>query len=307
MDKGAKKDSVELRLPASTSNCGPGFDTLSIGLNLYNFCRLAPRADSRISAKGGDASGLEEMTRRAASDFFRLTGAEPFGFDFEIWGEIPPERGMGSSATVLGGVFLALNSLHGSPLEVHECVRALARLDNAPDNVCALVRGGFCVSRLDPSTGDYVDSFRFPVEDSLSLVVASPEIRVRTPDARAVLPESLDFSEVVSTLNGLAYLVSAFAKADYKRLRGSTADRIHQPFRRVLNPFVDEAIEAGVGAGAYAGWLSGSGSSVVCASPFEHALAVRMAMASVYEANGIPCRMHNLSADNEGASILENE
>lgn len=307
MDNSTHQDSVELRLPASTSNCGPGFDTLSIGLQLYNFCRLVRRDDGKIQASGGDAEGLEEMTRRAADYFFTKTGFAPYGFDFEIWGEIPPERGLGSSSTVLGGVFLALNHLHGSPFDIHACVRCLARLDNAPDNVCALVRGGFCVSRVEPSTGDYVDSFRFPVGDELNLVVASPEIRVRTLDARAVLPDSLNFSEVVSNLNGLAYLVSAFAKGDYERLRGTTTDRIHQPFRRALNPFVDEAIEAGVEAGAYAGWLSGSGSSVVCASSSQNALAVRVAMESVYQVNGIPCGMHNLSADNEGAKILENE
>ncbi|MBC2600837.1 homoserine kinase [Puniceicoccus vermicola] len=301
------KNSVELRLPASTSNCGPGFDTLSIGLKLYNFCRLTRREDDQIHATGGDASGIEQMVQKAADYFFRTTQNPPFGFDFDIWGEIPPERGLGSSSTVVGGVFLALNHLHEDPLDIHACVRALAHLDNAPDNVCALVRGGFCISRVDPNTNDYADSFRFPIEKDLSLVVASPEIRVRTPDARAVLPDSLPFSEVISSINGLAYLVAAFAKGDYERLRGTTADRIHQPFRRTLNPFVDEAIAAGVEAGAYAGWLSGSGSSVVCASSVEHALPVREAMESIYQANGIPCRMHNLSADNEGAAVLENE
>ena len=301
------KNFVELRLPASTSNCGPGFDALSIGLQLYNFCRLTLRDDREIHVSGGDATGLEEMVRLASDAFFSSTGKTATGFDFELWGEIPPERGLGSSSTVLGGVFLALNHLHGNPIGEHEAIRILARLDNAPDNVCALVRGGFCVSRLDPVAREYVDSFRFPIEDSLRLDVASPEIRVRTPDARAVLPESLDFSEVVSSLNGLAYLVAAFAKADYERLRGSTEDRIHQPFRRALNPFVDEAIEAGVSAGAYAGWLSGSGSSVVCASPTEKALEVREAMESVYRANQIPCRMHNLTADNGGAIVLDNE
>lgn len=306
-DDTVNKKSIDLRLPSSTSNCGPGFDALSIALRLYNFCRLTLREDSTVRVAGGDAAGLEEMAKRAGEAFFERTGISSSGFEFEIWGEVPPERGLGSSATVLGGVFIALNHLYGQPLSDHQCVRELSRLDNAPDNVCALVRGGFCVARVDPHSGKYVDSFSFPVEPDLHFVVASPDIRVRTPDARAVLPDSLDFTEVVSSLNGLAYLVSAFAKGDYERLRGSTADRIHQPFRRALNPFVDEAIDAGVEAGAYAGWLSGSGSSVVCVSPASKSLEVREAMSSVYQANGIRCQMHNLTADNEGAIILEDE
>lgn len=300
------KDSVEMRLPASTSNCGPGFDTLSVGLSLYNFCRLARRPDEQIQAQSEDeAKGFPEMVQASASAFFELTSLRPCGFDFEIWGEVPAERGLGSSSTILGGVFLSLNHLFDKPLGIHQCVRALTKLDNAPDNVCALVRGGFCISRLDPKTREYVDSFRFAVNDELAFVVASPDIRVRTNDARAVLPEKLEFSETISSLNGLAYLVAAFAKGDYERLRGSTDDQIHQPFRRALNPFVDEAIDAGVSAGAYAGWLSGSGSSVICATPVSTALDVRLAMDQVYRGNGINCRMTNLSADNQGATILD--
>ena len=297
---------VELCLPASTSNCGPGFDTLSIGLALYNFCRLRRQEGPyRVEGLGEQAADLVERGRRTADLFFARTGVEPFAFEIELWGEVPGERGLGSSATVYGGVLLGLNALCGNPLGPHDCVRELTRLDNAPDNVCALVRGGFCVSRTDPESGEYLDSFRFPVTEELSLVVAAPETRVSTPLARQVLPDMLPFEEVVKSLNGLAYLVGAFAKQDYERLRGTTRDAIHQPFRKTLNPFVDEAIHAGVTAGAYAGWLSGSGSSVVCASPRESALEVRAAMEEVYREHGIHCRMMALAVDNNGARVVE--
>ena len=297
---------VELCLPASTSNCGPGFDTLSIGLALYNFCRLRRREGPfRVVAGGEHGTDLAERGRRSADLFFSQTGQEPFAFEVEIWGEIPVERGLGSSAAVYGGILLGLNALCDSPLGPHECVRELTKLDNAPDNVCALVRGGFCVSRTDPENGGYLDSFRFPVTEDLSLVVAAPETRVSTPLARQVLPETLPFEEVVKSLNGLAYLVGAFAKQDYERLRGTTRDAIHQPFRKSLNPFVDEAIHAGVTAGGYAGWLSGSGSSVVCASPRGSALEVRAAMEEVYREHGIHCRMMALAVDNDGARVVE--
>lgn len=300
------KEEVELCLPASTSNCGPGFDTLSIGLSLYNFCRLRRRGGSyRVEGRGEQGEDLAERGRRAADLFFARIGADPFAFEIEFWGDVPVERGLGSSATVYGGILLGLNALCGDPLGPHECVRELTRLDNAPDNVCALVRGGFCVSRTDPESGEYLDSFRFPVTEDLSLVVAAPEVRVSTPLAREVLPDTLPFAEVVKSLNGLAYLVGAFAKQDYERLRGTTRDAIHQPFRKSLNPFVDEAIHAGVTAGAYAGWLSGSGSSVVCAAPRGASLEVRGAMESLYREHGIHCRMMALAVDNEGARVVE--
>jgi len=301
-----KRDQVEIRLPASTSNCGPGFDTLSIGLTLYNFCRLTLREDDRIISKDPENdSQLDRMISEAAELFFQTTGELPLGFDFEIWGQIPPARGLGSSATVRGGVILGLNYLTGGKLGDHDCIRLLTRLDHAPDNATAMVRGGFCVARMHSEEGAYVDSFRFPVSEKLSFVVACPEFRVSTPDARAVLPHELAFDEVVRNLNCLAYLVSVFAKGDYERMAGSTVDRVHQPFRRGLNPFVDEAIEAGVAAGAYAGWLSGSGSSVICAVPEKKAMEVRKSMEDIYLNNGVKCRMLNLSADNQGASFLD--
>lgn len=297
-----------MKLPASTSNCGPGFDTLSIALCIYNFCRVEIDDGESIRAISGEWSeDYQAMVEQAGLAFYQAVGIEARNFSFEIWGEIPSERGLGSSATIRTGVVAGLNNLLGQPLDDIGVIRLVAALDNAPDNASAVVRGGFLVSRLDPARGSYVDSVRFAVSPELRFVVASPDIRVRTLDARKALPKTLDFSEVVQSLNSLAYLVALFSKAEYGRLAGSTTDHIHQPFRRSLNPFVDEAIAAGVDAGAYTGWLSGSGSSVVCLAPEKQVLAVGQAMLSLYENNGIRLRIFQTRAENQGLQILQGD
>lgn len=300
-------DSIKLQLPASTSNCGPGFDTLGIALTLYNFVEVRRTEPGKFSLEsnqsGEEATGLE-MVRSAAEAFFRSARVEAHGLAVDLWGEIPIEGGLGSSASLRAGVVESLNRFHGEPLSLRDRIALVAALDNAPDNACAVFRGGFCISRTDGTSGDYVDSFRFPVGEDLRFVAISPNTRVKTVDARKALPETLPFAEVVQSLNSLAYLVAAFGRGKYERLRGAVIDHIHMPYREWLNPFAREAIDTGIDAGAYTGWLSGSGSSVICLTDQDHVVAVGQAMEQLYRKNEVVCRFHSLHADNQGIQVI---
>jgi len=299
---------LKLQLPASTSNCGPGFDTLSIALGLYNFAEVSERAAGEFTFYGDQgesaSAGADIMVREAAEAFFKRADVEPHGLHVDLWGEIPLERGLGSSSTVRAAVVEALNRFHDEPLDLTGRIALVSEMENAPDNACAVFRGGFCVSRTDPETGQYVDSFRFPVSEDLKFVVVCPDTRVKTVDARKALPEKLPFGEVVQSLNSLAYLVAAFGREKYERLRGAVIDHIHMPYREGLNPYAREAIEAGIAAGAYTGWLSGSGSTVLCLTDGDHLVPVGQAMESVYRHNGIICQFHSVHADNSGLAVI---
>lgn len=294
-------NTVTLQIPASTSNCGPGFDTLAIGLNLYNFLKITA-VDGRQPPFGVDMPAETlEMARAAADAFAGATNlSEQPVFQFEVWGEIPSTRGLGSSGALRAGFIAGLNYLHGEPLDTESMIRLVARLDGAPDNAAAAFRGGFVVSRLDPETGAYLGSIRFPVSQNLTFVVVAPDIQVRTRDARQVLPAELPFGDAVRSLNSSSYLTAVFASGEYARLEHAVCDYIHQPYRQRLCPFVVEAIEAGVAAGAYTGWLSGSGSSVLCVSPPQASVAVAKAMGVVFSHSSIPHRLHTLKVDNQG-------
>ncbi|MFP4166034.1 MAG: homoserine kinase [Opitutales bacterium] len=298
------ENSVLVRAPASTSNCGPGFDTLGIALALYNFIRITPRSDARIQSVGETAcEGTEAMVAAAANAFAAYSGRPHPGFDCEIWGAVPSARGLGSSATVRAGVLAGLNALAGSPLDTEDLIRLTTALDNAPDNACATLSGGFCIARTDPETSEYRSHIRFELPESLVALVASPDYEVLTEDARLVLPEELPFKDAVRSANSLAFLVAALAAGDFSRLRGAVDDRLHEPYREKLNPFAPESIAAGCEAGAYAGWLSGSGSSVLCLSDSACAGEAGNAMQAVYENNGVECRLFRLTVDNQGLQV----
>lgn len=295
--------SVLVQAPASTSNCGPGFDTLSIALSLYNFVRLTERSDGQICAVDAESGLAQQMVEGAAASFFAETGCDTFGFDFEIWGDVPVARGLGSSSTIRASIIAGLNKLCAQALDMEAMIRLTTALDNAPDNACAVFAGGFCIARTDPESFAYREHVRFDLPDSLIFVAVSPDYEVLTETSRRVLPESIPFNDVVRSANSLAYLVGVLVSGDFSRLNGSVNDFIHQPYRELLNPFGHESIEAGCHAGAYTGWLSGSGSTVVCVTSAERAREVAVAMQAAYELNGKDSRAYRLVADNCGLVV----
>jgi homoserine kinase len=297
--------SVIVQAPASTSNCGPGFDTLSIALSLYNFVRLTERADGQIRAVGSAIEDAQAMIAEAARAFAELAGVECTGFDYDIWGEVPAARGLGSSSTIRAAIVAGLNRLHGEPLDLKSMIRLTTKLDNAPDNACAVFAGGFCIARTDPETFAYREHVRFNLPETLSFVAVSPDYQVLTANSRRVLPNSIPFNDVVRSANSLAFLVGVIASGDFARLKNAVNDYIHQPYRELLNPFGHESIEAGCHAGAYTGWLSGSGSTVVCVTSPEKSQAVAAAMQTVYNNNGKKSRAFRLFTDNSGLSVGE--
>ncbi|MGJ3243912.1 MAG: homoserine kinase [Opitutales bacterium] len=299
---------VTAQIPASTSNLGPGFDALGLAVSLYNFVGLRPvdgedgtlqRASSRLPAR------TLKMAEAAARLFGEAIDRPVPAVAFDIWGEVPMARGLGSSATVRAGLLAGLNRLAGEPLDQEALIGLSSRLDNAPDNSAASIRGGFVVARADPRSGRYLWSERFTVGDHLSFVAVSPDILVHTTKARRVLPKRMPHKDATRSLNSLAALVAVFASGHYERLENVVTDFIHQPYREKLAPFTPEAIRAGREAGAYCGWLSGSGSTVMCVSKQERARAVGDAMQSVFKVNGMGNRLFRLEADNAGLQVID--
>lgn len=297
---------ITVRTPASTSNCGAGFDTLGLALTLYNFVRVQAVDNSGVRYTGQDEmpESSMEMIRAAAKAFWRHTGISPHGLEFDLWGEIPIARGLGSSATLRAGVSAALNIIHGGPLDRDALTAFCCDLDHSPDNTVPLILGGFCVARVDPKSGSLCYGLRHEVDDRVRFVVVSPETQVLTEAARNVLPDSLPHFDAVRSINSVAAVVSIFASRRYSLLGNAVTDFVHQPYREKLNPFLKETIQAGVESGAWCGWLSGSGSSILCVCPDTVSVAVGKAMQGIYERQKIRSRVFSLKADNQGLRIV---
>lgn len=304
------RDTVTVRVPGSTSNCGSGFDSLGLALSVHNRVTLRRHApgsaapDSITGERPADSRG-QEMVRATAAAYFAAAGAPAFGFTFRIEGEVPPARGLGSSVTVIGGILAGLDALRGpsAALGRERLVAIATAIEGHPDNAAAGLLGGFCVARCAPATNAYLGTIRIELADTLRFIVVSPSVEMLTKESRGVLPATLPYFDAVKSINASNYLVAAFATGNHAALRDAVGDFMHEPYRLPRIKGGRPAIEAGIAAGAYTGWLSGSGSSVLCVCEKSSAPAVAAAMQAAFAAVGIPSEARDLQADNTGAVV----
>jgi homoserine kinase len=233
------------------------------------------------------------MVTETAQSFFKGSGINPFPFGCKIRGDVPQARGLGSSVTVRLGILMALNELSGKPLSRSGMFRLCADLEGHPDNAAPALFGGFTIAR------ELRDPVRYTVAPGLCFVLIVPDFEVSTPEARKVMPRSIGITEAAANAADAAVIAAAFATKRYELLRGSFGDRLHQPHRAKLVPFLDEVVEAGDRAGALGGWLSGSGSTICSLAP-SRAAAKKIALALKNKAPA-GAKIILCEADNRGA------
>jgi homoserine kinase len=275
---------VTVRVPASTSNLGPGFDCLGIALRIYN----------DVTVSRGRGRPVAAMASSAAGAFFERAKQRPFSFSCAIAGDTPPSRGLGSSAAVRLGILHGLNELAGRPLQRREIFEVCARLEGHPDNAAPASYGGFNVVRgLHPQM--------FTVSARLHFVLLIPDFEIATSEARRLLPSRIDRLHAVENSRNACAITAAFASREYSSLRGAFVDHLHQPFRKKLIPFLDKVIAAAENAGALGAFLSGSGSTI-CAITLRSPEKISRVM----KAAAAPgARTLITAADNRGARLVQ--
>jgi len=287
-------DHVAIQIPASTSNLGSGFDTLGLAVKLYT--RVEATLSPVIGVQVEAAPGLAGLLSEAAEAFFKAANSRPTGVRVKLSGPVPVARGLGYSATVRVGFLAALNELTGSRCSRAALLNIAAALEHHPDNASPSIFGGFTVSAMVDGA---VRCLRFAVPDALKLVTLVPSFPISTEEARKLMPSSYSKSDAAHGLNRSALITAAFSSGNLEALRGVFDDRIHQPYRAKLIPRLPAVIHAGESAGALGGFLSGSGSAIVCLA-LQETRAIEAAMQSQLPES----EMLVLSVDNEGYKII---
>ena len=290
---------VTVRVPASTSNLGPGYDCLGVALYLHNSVTLVRGNTPR--------SSHPRIVSDAAERFFKQTGCRAFSFSCSIVERVPRCRGLGSSATVRLGVLLALNHLSGKPLDRLTVFRLCAELEGHPDNAAPASFGGFTVVQSSASVllargkGEACPAvYRFDVAPRLYFVLLVPELEIQTARARRILPSKISRVAVVESCANACALTAAFASRNYEKMRGSFSDNLHQPFRAKLIQFLPRVIAAAEQVGALGAFLSGSGSAIAAITlKAPQKIATAMARAAA-----VPAHTIITHADNRGAQVL---
>lgn len=274
-----------IRVPASSANLGSGFDVLGMALTLHAEigCGVAPT----------DSQSADD--HHPATVAFRAAGGNG---DLWVRSSIPMGRGMGFSGAVrVGGAAAALVQRRGAgALEDANCRQQVfdvaAELEGHGDNAAASLYGGVV------AVADRVAT-RVPLAFDPGVVVWVPnEGSTSTDHSRTVLNERVDRDDAVFNLGRVATLVAAFASGEADLLRMATADRLHQQPRLDDAPESAAALEAALGAGVWAAWLSGSGPSVAMLCESARCDEV----AELLPGTGHAKRLH---IDHEGATVTE--
>ena len=273
-----------VRVPASSANLGPGFDTLGMALSLH--------AEAGVIDGDVPAGALKVDQYHPASVAFRRAGGEG-----ELWvcSPIPVGRGLGFSGAVrVAGIVVAHAQRHGSDHDAMVArmgtMLALAgELEGHADNVAASLFGGIVAT----ADGHAV---RIPLAFDPAVVVWIPSFTTSTDESRAKLAGDVPMSDAVFNVGRTALLVAALAAGDVDALRSATQDRLHQDRRLAAVTPSRLALGAALDAGAWCSWLSGSGPTVAAMCAFDDADDV---------AANMPADGHTkvLRIDHEGAVI----
>jgi len=255
---------VHVRVPATSANLGPGFDALGLALTLHNEIVAEERDGVMVTIEGEGANRLARDAGNVVARGVKLAyeaAGRPFkGCALACVNRIPTARGLGSSAAAWVGGLVAGNTLLGSPLSRDALLGLAARAEGHPDNVAAAIFGGLTVSCGTPQG---VTAVTLPVTKSLAWVVLVPEVTSATADARTLLPRSVPREDAVFNVQRVALLLAGLQAALPAALAVALEDRLHQPYRLKLFPWMPQVATAARAAGALGCVLSGAGPSLL--------------------------------------------
>jgi len=297
-------DAVSLSAPASTSNLGPGFDTLGLALS-WHLSGFARRGGRGLEL-GVEYSGAREWEGplkdliRAAVRAWEARSGERAEVVLEVKGGVPLARGLGSSAAYRLLAAAAVNALAKRPLAPSAVLEVVCRLEGHTDNAAPCLFGGLTASGWE---GERVRCARWRVSERLRFVALVPEQELETATARGLLPELVPRADAVFNLARSLWLVSALGSDRPEDLRGCFQDRLHQQERQKLVPYLPAVIAAAEAAGALGAFLSGSGSTILALAEPESADPTARAMERALSAHGGKGSTRVLSADNDGLRI----
>lgn len=298
-----------VRVPATSANCGPGFDAIGVAGTIYNDLSLTLKKEKglvmEIEGEGAENIPCDErnIVVRAIGMMLKRVHLDKKiqGIHIRMINHIPLSRGLGSSAAAIVAGLKATNALLGNRFSGRELLQMATDLEGHPDNVAPAIFGGFTISVV---TRGRVECFSLMPRMPLKLVVAVPEFPLSTRLARSVLPEYVKMQDAIFNVSRAALLVAALTKGKPRLLRNAFADALHQPYREKLIPGMYDVFYAARRAGALGASLSGAGPCLI-AYTLENEAAIGKAMVEAFAAHEIKAQALELSIDAYGARILK--
>lgn len=272
---------VTVKIPATSANLGPGFDTFGMALSFYDeYSAELISSGLEIEVHGEGANDIptdsSNLIYQTIQSVFQKVGKSVPALRITCHNQIPHGRGMGSSgAAVSGGVMLAAGLLSGErEFSESELLRFATDIEGHPDNVAPALFGGLTIAWVDDNGPHHK---KLTVHRGVSPLVLVPPNQMSTKLARSLQPESVPHTDAVFNVSRSALLVAALTQSP-ELMFAATEDRLHQNYRAAAMPETSKLIQL-LRDNGHAAVVSGAGPSVLVLEidPQERVKAIQLA------------------------------
>lgn len=294
---------IRVRVPATSANMGPGFDSLGIALKLYNDFEFRELEDGlKFNGMPEEFCNEKNIIYQAMKHCFDKAGYKIKGLEIgEVLQDVPVSRGLGSSSTCIVGGLVGANEILGKKFSNEELLEMAVEIEGHPDNVAPALLGGMVVAIVDENKTFYD---KVDVKKGIKFVSIIPNFRLSTKKARSVIPQEISLKDGVYNVSRAALMVACFSSGKYELIKYACKDAFHQNYRSKLIPGFEEVYNKSYELGALGCYLSGAGPTIM-AIINEEDERFSNKLREYLKIKGLEWDILELSIDDAGATIIE--
>lgn len=309
---------ISVKVPASTSNLGPGFDCIGMALPIYNTITIEetvlPGTGIEINVLNDNETANDlimdhmpmdenSIIYKAVELLYNSIGQTPSELKITVQSQIPIARGLGSSASVIVGGLLAANELLGHPADEVALLSIATEVEGHPDNVTPSIVGGLVLTSLEDDGSVVYRKLNWPEEWQITVCI--PDYELSTEISRSVLPKEVPMQDAIFNAKRLGMLIQAINTKDAELMKMALQDKLHQPYRMKLVPGLDKIMENLKHEENVLGCvLSGAGPAIIVISQKNNLEKIKSIINDTWEEMNVKVNIMTLPVETQGAQII---
>lgn len=295
----------KVRVPGTSANIGPGFDSLGIAFNLYNefsFCEIEEGLEFYGFKK--EFCNKENIVYRAMILCFKKANYKVKGLKISLVKEdIPIARGLGSSSSCIVAGLIGANLIMGNQFTNEELFELGVEIEGHPDNIAPAFFGGMIISVMEDKKVLYNN---IPIKEGIKFISLIPSFELETSCARKVLPVQVDFKDAIYNISRVSLMISAFVSGRFELLKYGCKDTLHEKYRSPLiknyNLIYNKVLEFG----ALCCFLSGAGPTIMVIVKDEDVYIIEK-IREFFKDENLNWGIKELEIDNLGAHLIKGD
>lgn len=294
----------EVKVPGSTANLGPGFDSFGLALPLFLTIRVKKSNHTLIKLVGDNLEQVpidkSNLVYKTIEYFHKLYGYKAPDIEIELESEIPLSRGLGSSGAAIIGGLLAANQLIGNKATIDEIFQIAANIEGHPDNVGASLYGGFVITAAD---GKLAKIEKVTPPTGLNLLLLIPKYTLSTKVARDCIPNEIPVKDTAFNIGHASLFIVYMLTGQFDKLSIAMKDRVHQPYRQSSVKGLERLIKESENTDLFSTALSGAGPTILLLVETKRLVEAEKVVKKIIEEEKMDVEVKALSYSNVGAEI----